>query len=119
MPDLAMTGEVTLRGKVLPVGGVKEKVIAAKSAGIKRVILPTKNEKDLVDVSQPVREAMRFQFVDDIEQLLDLAFGDAIREAAAASATEVSAAEPTAESSPITVVVTQDIEEDSVDAPTA
>jgi len=119
MPDLAMTGEVTLRGKVLPVGGVKEKVIAAKSAGIKRVILPTKNEKDLVDVSQPVREAMRFQFVDDIEQLLDLAFGEAIREAAAASATEVSAAEPTAEASPITVVVTQDIDEDSVDAPTA
>ena len=56
-----MTGEITLRGKVLPVGGVKEKVIAAKSAGIKRVILPTKNEKDLEDVSEPVREALDFQ----------------------------------------------------------
>ena len=62
---------------------------------------------------------MRFQFVDDIEQLLDLAFGDAIREAAAGSVAEASAQEPTAEASQITVVVTQDIDDDSVDAPTA
>ena len=75
-----MTGEITLRGKVLPVGGVKEKVIAAKSAGIKRVILPTKNEKDLEDVSEPVRQALRFEFVDDIEDVLDLAFGDALKQ---------------------------------------
>jgi len=119
MPDLAMTGEVTLRGKVLPVGGVKEKVIAAKSAGIKRILLPTKNEKDLVDVSEPVRQAMRFQFVDDIDQLLDLAFGEAIHEAVAAAKAELAAAESTGDASPITVVVTQDIDEDNVDAPTA
>jgi ATP-dependent Lon protease len=78
--ELAMTGEVTLRGKVLPVGGIKEKIIAAKSAGIKRVILPTKNEKDLEDVSEPVRKALKFQFVDEVEDVLDLAFGDALRD---------------------------------------
>jgi ATP-dependent Lon protease len=78
--DLAMTGEITLRGKVLPVGGIKEKVIAAKSAGIRRVVLPSKNEKDLVDVSEPVRNALRFQFVDEIDELLDIAFGKPLRE---------------------------------------
>ncbi len=78
--NTAMTGEITLRGKVLPVGGIKEKVIAAKSAGLERVILPNKNEKDLEDVSTPVRQAMRFEFVDDIEQVLDLAFGDALKQ---------------------------------------
>jgi len=119
MPHLAMTGEVTLRGKVLPVGGVKEKVIAAKSAGIKRVLLPTKNEKDLVDVSQPVRDAMRFQFVDDIEQLLDLAFGSAIREAAAATPPPEATEPPLPDGSQITVVVTQDMDDDNVDVPTA
>jgi len=75
----AMTGEITLRGKVLPVGGIKEKVIAAKSAGITRVLLPSKNEKDLEDVSANVRNAMTFEFVDEIDQVLDLAFGDAIK----------------------------------------
>ena len=69
-----MTGEITLRGKVLPVGGIKEKVIAAKSAGIKRVLLPDKNEKDLEDVSDPVRAALRFSFVSEIGEVLDLAF---------------------------------------------
>jgi ATP-dependent Lon protease len=80
--ELAMTGEITLRGKVLPVGGVKEKVIAAKSAGIRRVILPEKNEKDLEDVSDPVREALTFEFVSEIDQVLDIAFGPELRERA-------------------------------------
>jgi ATP-dependent Lon protease len=119
MPDLAMTGEVTLRGRVLPVGGVKEKVIAAKSAGIKRVILPTKNEKDLVDVSQPVRDALRFQFVDDIDQLLDLAFGEAIRKVAGVAAAGGAADESEGDGSQITVVVTQDLDEEQIDHPTA
>ncbi len=78
--DLAMTGEITLRGKVLPVGGVKEKVIAAKSAGVLRVVLPDKNEKDLEDVSESVRTALRFHFVSEIEQVLDIAFGPALRQ---------------------------------------
>jgi ATP-dependent Lon protease len=80
--DLAMTGEITLRGKVLPVGGVKEKVIAAKSAGIKKVLLPDKNEKDLQDVTDSVREALTFSFVKEIDEVLDLAFGPALRERA-------------------------------------
>jgi ATP-dependent Lon protease len=78
-PELAMTGEVTLRGKVLPVGGIKEKVIAAKSAGIKRVIMPSRNEMDLEDISENVRKALKFNFVDEIEQVLDLTFGEALR----------------------------------------
>jgi len=78
-PDLALTGEITLRGRVLPVGGIKEKVIAAKSAGIKRVILPAKNEKDLEDVSPNVREALRFHFVNEIGELLELAFGGQVK----------------------------------------
>jgi predicted ATP-dependent protease len=77
-----MTGEITLRGKVLPVGGIKEKVIAAKSAGVKTVILPDKNEKDLEDVSPAVRNALTFRFVKDIESVLDIAFGPALHERA-------------------------------------
>jgi predicted ATP-dependent protease len=80
--ELAMTGEITLRGKVLPVGGIKEKVIAAKSAGIKTVILPDKNEKDLEDVSPAVRDALEFRFVSEIEAVLDIVFGAALHERA-------------------------------------
>ncbi len=77
--DLAMTGEITLRGKVLPVGGIKEKVIAAKSAGVRRVILPDKNEKDLEDVSKSVKEALTFHFVGEIDEVLELVFGPALK----------------------------------------
>jgi ATP-dependent Lon protease len=77
-----MTGEITLRGKVLPVGGIKEKVIAAKSAGVKVVILPDKNEKDLEDVSPAVKGALTFRFVSEIESVLDIAFGPALHERA-------------------------------------
>jgi ATP-dependent Lon protease len=83
-----MTGEITLRGKVMPVGGVKEKIIAAKSAGIKRVIIPEKNVKDLDDVSDSVRDALTFHPVREIDEVLDLAFGAALREKAAAAAKE-------------------------------
>jgi ATP-dependent Lon protease len=78
-PELAMTGELTLRGKVLPVGGIKEKMIAAKSAGIKRVILPAKNEKDLQELSEVVRKALSFHFVDELDEVLDLTFGAELR----------------------------------------
>jgi ATP-dependent Lon protease len=81
--DLAMTGEITLRGKVLPVGGIKEKVIAAKSAGSVRVLLPDKNEKDLEDVTEPVRKALEFTFVSEIDHVLDAAFGPELRRRAA------------------------------------
>ncbi len=80
--DLAMTGEITLRGKVLPVGGIKEKVIAAKSSGIQRVILPEKNEKDLEDVSASVRHALVFYFVSEIDEVMELVFGSALKKRA-------------------------------------
>jgi len=71
--DTAMTGEITLRGKVLPVGGIKEKVLGAHRAGIKTVILPKRNEKDLEDVPEAVRGQLHFVFADTIEQVLESA----------------------------------------------
>ena len=68
--DLAMTGEVTLRGKVLEIGGVKEKVLAAYRAGLREVMMPKGNEKDLRDIPAPVREAMKFTFVADMNDVI-------------------------------------------------
>jgi ATP-dependent Lon protease len=69
--NLAMTGEITLRGKVMPVGGIKEKVLAAKRAGIDTVVLPKLNQKDLEYVPEKVRQEMRFEFVDTIDEVLE------------------------------------------------
>ena len=69
--DVAMTGEITLRGKVMPIGGVKEKVLAARRAGVTTVILPKRNENDLEDVSPKVREEMQFHFVEVIGEVLE------------------------------------------------
>ncbi len=74
-PKLAMTGEITLRGAVTPVGGIKEKVLAAHRAGVKRVILPKRNEADLIDVPDDVKREMQFHFIDNVEELLELALG--------------------------------------------
>jgi ATP-dependent Lon protease len=70
-PNVAMTGEITLRGKVLPVGGIKEKVLAAKRAGIETVIMSRRNEKDLEDVGDEARRALRFVFVETIDEVLE------------------------------------------------
>jgi len=70
-----MTGEITLRGIVLPVGGIKEKVLAAKRAGITTVILPKKNEKDLIEVPEKAKEKMTFKFVEKVDEMLPLVFG--------------------------------------------
>jgi ATP-dependent Lon protease len=71
--DLAMTGEVTLRGRVLEIGGVKEKVLAAYRAGIRELIMPKANEKDLRDVPEEVRQHVRFQFVEKMDEVLRIA----------------------------------------------
>jgi ATP-dependent Lon protease len=71
--DLAMTGEITLRGQVMPVGGIKEKVLAAHRAGIKSIILPKWNEKDLEDVPENVKSAITFHFVEKMRNVLKLA----------------------------------------------
>jgi ATP-dependent Lon protease len=70
--DIAMTGEVTLRGKVLEIGGVKEKTLAAYRAGLRQVILPTGNRRDLRDVPEDVKEGMTFHFVDRMDEVFDL-----------------------------------------------
>jgi ATP-dependent Lon protease len=70
--DVAMTGEITLRGSVLPVGGIKEKVLAAHRAGIKRVLLPDRNRKDLVDIPETIRKDLELVFVKRIQEALEL-----------------------------------------------
>jgi len=65
-----MTGEITLRGKVLPVGGIKEKVLAAHRTGIRSVFLPSRNERDLEEVPEELRRELSFLFVDDADEVL-------------------------------------------------
>jgi ATP-dependent Lon protease len=74
-PNLGMTGEITLRGKVLPIGGIKEKVLAAARFGLNTVILPRRNEADLDDVPESVRQTMKFILVDTVDEVLDAALG--------------------------------------------
>jgi ATP-dependent Lon protease len=78
--DVGMTGEVTLRGRVLPVGGIKMKVLAAHRAGLSTVILPTRNEKDLDDIPQEVRDTLRIVQVDHIDEAMAVAFGAEARQ---------------------------------------
>ena len=97
---LAMTGEATLRGAVLPVGGIKEKVLAAHRAGIRAVILPEKNRKDLPDVPDEIKNDMEFHFCSRMDQVLDIALGrEAIEERKAALAAEKAAKAAEADSS--------------------
>jgi ATP-dependent Lon protease len=74
-PDVAMTGEITLRGLVLPIGGLKEKVLAAKAAGIKQVIVPARNRKDMPDIPDEVKNSVEFHFVENVDQALEIALG--------------------------------------------
>jgi ATP-dependent Lon protease len=76
--DVAMTGEITLRGKVLPVGGIREKVLAAHRIGIRTVVLPRRNEADLDDVPAELRSEIEFRLVDDAEAVLEIALGLAV-----------------------------------------
>jgi len=72
--DVAMTGEITLTGHVLPIGGVREKVLAAQRAGLKRVILPSENEPELGELPAETRRELDFVLVDSIEKVFDVAF---------------------------------------------
>ena len=79
--DLAMTGEITLRGLVLPVGGIKEKVLAAKRAGIRTVVLPERNRKDLAEIPQNARKSLTFAFARTVDDVLELALAPKSRKA--------------------------------------
>ena len=81
---VGMTGEVTLQGRVLPIGGVKQKVLAAHRAGLKQVILPARNEADLDELPESVREEMTIHLVDDVAKVLELALEDPVEESRAA-----------------------------------
>jgi len=74
-PKMAMTGEITLRGAVLPIGGMKEKCLAALRAGIDTVVLPERNRKDLEDIPEEIRKHLTFHFVKEMHEVLKLALG--------------------------------------------
>lgn len=78
-PEVSMTGEITLRGQVLPIGGVKEKVLAAHRAGLKIIILPRRNEPDLEDIPDEIRKTIEFKLVDTVDEVLSIALEPAIK----------------------------------------
>ena len=82
--DIAMTGEVTLRGRVLPVGGIREKALAANRAGLKTVLLPRKNMADLAEVPAELTRKMRFVAVDSMDEVLQVALEESLEKQAAA-----------------------------------
>jgi ATP-dependent Lon protease len=84
--DVAMTGEITLRGKVMPIGGVKEKTLAAQRAGIRTVILPSRNKRDLEDIPETVRNKVTFVFADHVDDVLKVALEPAKKGKAAEKA---------------------------------
>lgn len=71
-----MTGEITLRGKVLPVGGIKEKILAAKRAGLKEIILPKINKKDIKDINKKYINKLLFHYVSDMQEVIKIAIPD-------------------------------------------
>jgi ATP-dependent Lon protease len=79
--DIAMTGELTLTGQVLPIGGLKEKALAAQRLGIKHLIAPARNEADLEDIPPTLRKGMQFHFVAEMSEVLDLALSGRVRRA--------------------------------------
>ena len=74
LPDLAMTGEVTLTGRILPVGGIKEKVIAARRSGVKTIVIPHENQKDVNELAEEVKEGLDIRFAQSYKEILDIAF---------------------------------------------
>ncbi len=80
--DIAMTGEISLRGLVMPVGGIKEKVLAAMHAGIKTVMLPARNRRDFEDIPEEARQQLQFVWLENVDQALEVALGTSVAAAA-------------------------------------
>jgi ATP-dependent Lon protease len=98
--DVAMTGEITLRGRVLPIGGLKEKLLAARRHGIREAIVPKDNEKDLPDIPEAIRGEMKLHFVESMDEVLKLALEReiiALPLASSTAAVEQMAAQPSEE----------------------
>jgi ATP-dependent Lon protease len=89
--DVAMTGEITLRGMVLPVGGIKDKVLAAHRSGIKMILLPERNRKDLPDIPAAVRDELTIHFVSRMPEVLELALDRSLRPVSVTQAPPASA----------------------------
>ena len=98
--DLAMTGEITLRGRILPIGGLKEKTMAALRAGVSNVIIPAGNEADLDDIDQSVRHCLRFITADHVDAILDTALNRRAAEEDALGGKAPAAAPEKAENAP-------------------
>ncbi|HEY9128065.1 MAG TPA: S16 family serine protease, partial [Acidobacteriaceae bacterium] len=92
--DVAMTGEITLRGQVLPIGGLKEKLLAAQRAGVFEAILPKANEKDLPDLPEALKSAMKLHFVDQMDEVLKIALEAPLKPLDEAEAAGISAIPP-------------------------
>jgi ATP-dependent Lon protease len=92
--DIAMTGEITLRGKVLPIGGLKEKLLAAHRAGIFEIILPKENEKDIAEVPENLRNELKLHFVDRMDEVLTIALERPLVPLVEAGTSDLSAVPP-------------------------
>jgi ATP-dependent Lon protease len=92
--SVSMTGELTLRGKILPVGGIKEKVLAARRSGISTVLLPRKNDKDVQELPKTIRRGMHFVFVEQMDQVLTAALTKPVREKGRLGVTTAKSAKP-------------------------
>ena len=98
--DVAMTGEITLRGKVLPIGGVKEKVLAAHRAGVTNIVLPRDNEKDLADIPKNVMDTLDVHMVSTMDEVLKIALAEPLPSRIPAAAVVADVTEPAGDTRP-------------------